>query len=409
MERAPGSESPPPAAPADDPWLRRFLEGDAAACRKAEGWIRDLIRYKGYGIPPAEYDDLVQETLAGVWRAAAAPGFTLRVGLQAFVRQVALARCVDWLRRRRPTEELDPALPAGGPNPYDDLLAADRRARVRWALLQLDRGCREIMRLHFVEERSYAQIALRLGRAEATMRVRMFQCIRRVRRLLERWPETLAVALLLGPWNAAGEAATEAARPAAGELRAAADSLYRAGDLARADSAYARAWDRLQAEPGAERAARAHALLCLADTRQRRGELASAATLYERLLDLRDSLRAEAPALLAAAENNAGVLATLRGDWDAASARFEAALALLPDTSSAAVLYNVGIARLTQGGGSDATELCRRAVALWAGDILPGAGDPRATMEALSSLPLAPAAAGTRSRAVRTDPGAAAP
>jgi RNA polymerase sigma factor (sigma-70 family) len=102
------------------------------------------------------------------------------------VRRVATARCVDRLRRRRPITPLDPAIPDPGPSPYDDAVRSDERARLRRALQELDVGCRELLRAHFLEEEGYTAIAARTERAESTIRWQVLECLKRVRKLWRR-------------------------------------------------------------------------------------------------------------------------------------------------------------------------------------------------------------------------------
>lgn len=170
----------------DDRLLRRFVAGESAAHRVVERWAREIVTFRGFGLSLDERDDAVQDVVADVWRAASRHGFELRFGLKALVRTIASARCIDRLRRRRPHAELDESLPDPGPGPYEHALAADDRARLHWALHDLDEACREIIRLHFLEELGYSEIARIEERSEATMRVRMFNCIRAIRRRMVR-------------------------------------------------------------------------------------------------------------------------------------------------------------------------------------------------------------------------------
>jgi RNA polymerase sigma-70 factor (ECF subfamily) len=168
----------------DDGRLRRFLAGDAAACREVERWAREILLYRRLGLGPEDVDDVVQEVLAGVCRAAARPGFTLRHGLRAFVRTLTLARGIDRVRRLRVRRAgpLDEAHPDPGPGPGDAAEDAEERARLHRALDALGEKCREIIRLHYFEGWPYARIAAREKRSEGTMRARMFECIRTLRR-----------------------------------------------------------------------------------------------------------------------------------------------------------------------------------------------------------------------------------
>lgn len=167
------------------PLLRRFLAGEAGASRQVERWAADIVRCRYYCIPRGEHEDLVQETLTQVWAATSRGGFELRRGLRAFVRTVATARCIDWLRRTRPSETLNERLEDSRPGPYEEFLRRDEDARLRLAIQLLGEVCREAIRLRFFEHLSYDEMATRLQRKATTLRVRVFNCIRDLRRVLQ--------------------------------------------------------------------------------------------------------------------------------------------------------------------------------------------------------------------------------
>jgi RNA polymerase sigma-70 factor (ECF subfamily) len=167
--------------------LQGFLNGEAAASRRVEGWVRRVVQFRGYFIPADERDDVVQEALASVWRTLSRAESQLPDNFGGFVRRVAHRRCVDWMRNLRPTIELTDAVADPRPNPYDDLLNKDPVARVRWLLHALDPRCRELFRMHHLEHIKFREIAARLGTAEATQRVHMLNCVRKARELLAHW------------------------------------------------------------------------------------------------------------------------------------------------------------------------------------------------------------------------------
>jgi RNA polymerase sigma-70 factor (ECF subfamily) len=167
--------------------LRRFVAGETAAHRTIERWAREIVFFRGFGLSPDERDDAVQDTVAAVWRAASRTDFQLRHGTRALVRTVASARCIDRVRRRRAQAPLDPELRDPLPDPLARALASDESARLRWAILDLDEPCREIIRMHYFEDLSYAAIAAQEARSESTMRVRMFNCIKAIRKRVGAW------------------------------------------------------------------------------------------------------------------------------------------------------------------------------------------------------------------------------
>lgn len=184
--RGPG---PQDMARPDEDLLRRFLIGEAKACRLVEKWAHELVRFKFHLLPSFEHEEIVQDTISDLWRAVSKEGFRLRVSLRSFVRAIAAARSIDRLRKYRPTSELLDVHVDPQPGPYDRLLKKDETARLRWAIQNAGQSCQEVIRLHYYENRTFGEIAEQLGRAEATLRVRMFNCVKKIREMMRRWNE----------------------------------------------------------------------------------------------------------------------------------------------------------------------------------------------------------------------------
>lgn len=165
----------------DERLLRRLLAGEPEACRRLEQWTNQILLYQRLGLSREEREDAVQDVLVGVLRAAGQPGFALRHGLRAFVRTLTLARAIDRVRRRRRVEPADESLPDPREGPEAGAERAAESAQLHAALAGLDARCRSIIRLHYFEDWPYARIAARENRSEATMRVRMFNCLRVLR------------------------------------------------------------------------------------------------------------------------------------------------------------------------------------------------------------------------------------
>lgn len=159
--------------------IERLAEGDASAALTVEAWARATIASESPGIARDALDDLVQQTIASLLKAARRPGFEVLVSPQAFVKTVARRRLTDWRRRLRPTEAFD-----------DDRFEAPHHGnsfalrRTLHAVLRLGELCRQVFYLYFYEGRSHREIAERLNRKEATSRQRLFLCLQQVRRLL---------------------------------------------------------------------------------------------------------------------------------------------------------------------------------------------------------------------------------
>ncbi|HKQ61214.1 MAG TPA: sigma-70 family RNA polymerase sigma factor [Candidatus Polarisedimenticolaceae bacterium] len=160
-----------------DPWLERFAARETEAIRAVSRLVGRIAAYPRFGVPRAEREDLVQETLAQLWQAIEAPEFDRRRSFEAFVRTIASRRCIDWRRVRRFNVEIPADMTAGGHTPESAALARERAAVGVQLLAALGERCRELIRLHALENLTYAEIGERWGRSEGALRVQMSQCL----------------------------------------------------------------------------------------------------------------------------------------------------------------------------------------------------------------------------------------
>lgn len=161
--------------------LRAFLLDDPAAVAEVEACARAMVASRPWGLPHAVQQDLVQETLLQLLQQCAREDFELRSSLPALVRRIALARCIDWVRRQRPTTTVDPRLPDPAPLPDAILEDQERRERLARALVEARPLCRELVQLHFGQGKGYREIGEQLGRNPGTLRVHMHNCVKQLR------------------------------------------------------------------------------------------------------------------------------------------------------------------------------------------------------------------------------------
>jgi RNA polymerase sigma factor (sigma-70 family) len=148
--------------------------------------IDAVVRQRGYFIPADQRADVAQDAHLSLWEECARPGFAVRDGSLPFVRTIAHRRCVDWMRKHRPSAPLDPEMPDGNPRPDTHYLAREE-ARLGLLVLQgLREPCRELLRLHTVEGKGYTEIAALLGRSEGALRTQMCECLKQARATLAR-------------------------------------------------------------------------------------------------------------------------------------------------------------------------------------------------------------------------------
>jgi len=159
-----------------------FLQGDPGAVKHLEALVLQVVRFRGYYVPPQESGDLVQQVLLDVCRALGRPGFSLAQGLPAFARSVAHRRCVDWLRRHHAHDPIDPHLPDAGGRPDDKVAEAERRRLALEILSRLSGPCRDLIRMRLESRLSYGEIARTVGRSEGALRFQMHECLKHARK-----------------------------------------------------------------------------------------------------------------------------------------------------------------------------------------------------------------------------------
>ena len=178
MTNDPGSGLPPAEA---DPF-RRFRRGEPEMAARAAGNVRRIINSRAYVIPERDRPDIVQQTMLDVWRVLADDN-DVTGDFDGLVCRIAHRRCVDWVRRRRTTVDLDDVHPSDSGDPE---VTAHRTEQVRLGrriLARLSSSCAELIRLRLFEDESYSRIAGREGRSEGAVRNQMYKCLNRARKV----------------------------------------------------------------------------------------------------------------------------------------------------------------------------------------------------------------------------------
>jgi RNA polymerase sigma-70 factor (ECF subfamily) len=148
-------------------------------------------RLKGFfvrrGATADQAEDLVQETMARLWRSAALFD-PARGGVDTWVFVIARNAWIDHLRQERRADgqsrlSLETPLPAPE-TPSEAYEAGERDRRVRAALAELSGEQVEILRLNFFHGHTHAQIADRLNLPLGTVKSRARLAMARIRNLL---------------------------------------------------------------------------------------------------------------------------------------------------------------------------------------------------------------------------------
>jgi RNA polymerase sigma-70 factor (ECF subfamily) len=134
---------------------------------------------------PDAASDLVQQAFLNVH--AARDRFELGSAFRPWITRILLNLVYDHCRtaRRRPTVDIDVNELGGAPS-HDGLEQAREIARARVALAALGPRQREVIVMHWLEERPFPEVARALGEHVSTVKVRAHRAYRELRRALEK-------------------------------------------------------------------------------------------------------------------------------------------------------------------------------------------------------------------------------
>ncbi len=139
-------------------------------------WLWRIVRN------PAAAEDLTIETFWRVYRAHAR--FDSTREFEPWARAIATHAAIDWMRRRRPEEELPAEVPA--PPRSDPAISQEIRRKTAAAFARLPPKLRVAAILAVVEERPYQEVADALGISVGAVKLRVFRALRLLRKDLEQ-------------------------------------------------------------------------------------------------------------------------------------------------------------------------------------------------------------------------------
>jgi RNA polymerase sigma-70 factor (ECF subfamily) len=177
-----------PDAPSDEELMRAYCEGDKQAFNQL------FARYAGLLMSVARRQletedqarDVVQETFVRLH--AARHDFRKDARLRPWVMTIAMNLVREhWRRAKRRKTTLDDTLDAR-PGPVlerEPLETRQRAEQVRRALTQLPASQREVVELHWLQERPFAEVAEIVGTSEGAVRVRAHRAYKTLKELLD--------------------------------------------------------------------------------------------------------------------------------------------------------------------------------------------------------------------------------
>ncbi len=159
--------------------------------------ISAIASWRKWHFDPVEREDVMQEILTEVVRSLKTFEFKARV--RTFIHKVAVITCVAHLRKKtrqkrgskythvpiNPTDNGwgrdDEEIPLSSlPNPEELLLKSESLSAVRKALAGLGERCKQLIRLRYFSELSFAEISKQTGVKENTLVINMRRCLLRL-------------------------------------------------------------------------------------------------------------------------------------------------------------------------------------------------------------------------------------
>lgn len=170
----------------DDSTEARLLAGDVEALGEVIRWIARTLAAPRFWPIRHQWLDLHQEALTRVIeslrRGRFDPARDFRVYVQAVARYTGF-EALDSQRPETPLEDLGDGLVGRAPGQETRLITA---GLARLALDQASDECRSLIQAYFYEQRSYAEIAARLGVPVGTVKSRLSRCLVAICRALGR-------------------------------------------------------------------------------------------------------------------------------------------------------------------------------------------------------------------------------
>ena len=174
---------PEPVAATDAALIAAWQRGDEqAAAELVRRHARPLARFlAGAGAPPADLDDLVQDTLVRAFRAVGK--FRGQCQFRTWLLTIGGNVLKDAGRRSSRTRivPLEEELQAGGGDPHEDAVAGETEVRLAEGLRTLPRMQREVFLLRAQQGMAYEDIAGALGTTPGAARVHYHHAVRRLK------------------------------------------------------------------------------------------------------------------------------------------------------------------------------------------------------------------------------------
>jgi len=158
--------------------IQGYLNGNQKEFFEISTWINTVIKNDYWGLKN-HWADIVQDVRMKLYLNLKQETFLHSSSLKTYVYRVAKYTCIDYLRKKYRTENVDinTVEIEDRNNHFISLVQKEQREILKIIFLKLSERCRKTLKLVFLEKLSYKKIASQLKIAEGTVKSRVSRCI----------------------------------------------------------------------------------------------------------------------------------------------------------------------------------------------------------------------------------------
>lgn len=171
----------------DQQLINKALNGSKRA------WLELVGRYErpiyNYAVRmtgnPEDAKDLMQEVFVSLFRNLS--GYRGEGSFKSWLFKIAHYRCIEFYRKKRPTQGLDdaPEIETKEPCPEMTLAGHQRNNQLVDAMQQLPLAQKAVVELKFFGQFTFEEIALQLGISTNTAKSRLYTALEKLKNLME--------------------------------------------------------------------------------------------------------------------------------------------------------------------------------------------------------------------------------
>ncbi len=158
--------------------IRGYLNGSQKEFFEISSWISTVVKNDYWGLKD-HWADIVQDVRMKLYINLKQKSFRHSSSLKTYVYRVAKYTCIDYLRKKYRTEnvDIDTVEIEDQSNNFTSFVQKEQREILRTIFTKLSERCRKTLKLVFLEKLSYKKIASQLKIAEGTVKSRVSRCI----------------------------------------------------------------------------------------------------------------------------------------------------------------------------------------------------------------------------------------